>query len=721
MDNERKDCRNGLFLAAKILGAPGKQQRSAMLLETVRPVWTAFTAEQKGLKSEAAVVQYHIGHCRGAYDVVLRRIFESSRHPAKLDRIGYCRSYSDLPAGCGDVGRPSSQPSARGNIRKFAEPLPAKALGRHAMDVSIAAQQFSFQVKLVKFRGLSELQSQKGLPEQLAFLASDKPADVDEGLRLLNKKWDILLAAESKAQQDKRVAEVLQVVWWTTNVSIREVMVGCAEYNFMYAPAFARHIAKATHRGYGTSAVVENGFKECSADVANVPSKRTGPLRRWHAVACSSVLDTYERPCVSPGEVEHGAQAASVADRIPSAIFNPSKGTPTIDRKRLEAITGAKNWRSYNGQSFNEVALAWHALEWCYLNGCWGRLGSFWQGLVLLEETVVKHKPTGCMYIVVATSAWTSMLWPLGQQLCGNRELLLPSVHESAGPRLFCIDDVTLWAVIPCKAMPPAVLQHELGLKEAPSSVALVRTGGDEEPLRYAASFGFRGLQLHVMRKVAVLLNVPSDKWPNSTLEFAMVLVKAAIPGIGNNELAAMMKGRLAKKTAADDQSIFAVEGTLDMADGVMDDGDRVDCRSHVQEDVPKARLEEVTLYQFLKDKKLLNKADAAMLQDWLEDPAVKAAKAKAARAKGSEKRKLGGWTEAHVRKARPMVTGCWVQRFPQLKRYQAHYPGVCPGSRAKTYGGAISEQQAARHVLLWAWRHHTARTGIECPWDLAL
>ena len=96
MDAARQTCRNGIFLAGTILGAPGKQQRSIMMLETVRPVWTGFTLEEKNLKSEQSVVQYHIGHCRGAYDIVCRRVLDVSRNAARLSRIGFRTDFSQL-------------------------------------------------------------------------------------------------------------------------------------------------------------------------------------------------------------------------------------------------------------------------------------------------------------------------------------------------------------------------------------------------------------------------------------------------------------------------------------------------------------------------------------------------------------------------------------------------------------------------------------------------
>ena len=102
-----------------------------------------------------------------------------------------------------------------------------EACDRHCLDMSLAAQQFSFQVALVRNRSLSELHCKHGLPERLAFLASVKPADIAEGLGIFARVWKVLEAARSKRHHLKQAEATLQTVWWCRNVSIREVLVTC--------------------------------------------------------------------------------------------------------------------------------------------------------------------------------------------------------------------------------------------------------------------------------------------------------------------------------------------------------------------------------------------------------------------------------------------------------------------------------------------------------------
>ena len=228
MDAARQTCRNCIFLAGTILGAPGKQQRSIMMLETVRPVWTGFTLEEKNLKSEQSVVQYHIGHCRGAYDIFHRRVVDVSRNTAKLSRIGFCTDFSQLQPPLNHIQthggkrkrKSASQAGAATRVSK-------EACDRHCLDMCLAAQQFSFQVALVRNRSLSELHCKHGLPERLAFLASVKPADIAEGLGIFARVWKVLEAARSKRHHLKQAEATLQTVWWCRNVSIREVLVTC--------------------------------------------------------------------------------------------------------------------------------------------------------------------------------------------------------------------------------------------------------------------------------------------------------------------------------------------------------------------------------------------------------------------------------------------------------------------------------------------------------------
>ena len=127
---------------------------------------------------------------------------------------------------------------------------------------------------------------------------------------------------------------------------------------------------------------------------------------------------------------------------------------------------------------------------------------------------------------------------------------------------------------------------------------------------------------------------------------------------------------------------------------------------------------------EFLKQKKWLGAKELDNLAVLKEDPVVmaKLRARQVAEAKKVKKTIATYKTPAEVlRFSVQGVKGAWVKRSFAAKKWTARYPGVAPAHRARTWSGAVTEAQCARHCLIWQWRQHVACGGKPSPYNFGV
>jgi hypothetical protein len=74
-----------------------------------------------------------------------------------------------------------------------------------------------------------------------------------------------------------------------------------------------------------------------------------------------------------------------------------------------------------------------------------------------------------------------------------------------------------------------------------------------------------------------------------------------------------------------------------------------------------------------------------------------------------------------NAKKYLPKVKGVVLQPYPNERRYQICYPTLAPPrSKVERWSAdqGVTEAMALKVCLAWAWAHHSAQTGEQCPFE---
>ena len=584
--------------------------------------------------------------------------------------------------------------------------------------MKLAEDFFTLQVQVVKFNALNELEFTNSFPGQLAPLISDEPRLIEQGLRAAERAWLVLQAAESRRHASPRVAQLLDQVLWTRCTSVREVLVACAEYGFKHVPGSALAALTCCFKSFGHEAVVENGFKVVAEDAKSVPSKKTSRQRRFMTAVGGEVFQRYGREKLPVP----AASAARVSQAIPASAFEACAGKTAVDPALLEEVTGKRSWKGLSGVSCQDIPLSWNLLGWALDTGRWNELQKSWKALLFLEGSTIVHTATGQVKTVLAARPRGILVWPMIQ-----RHLEKGHEHFEAAekyPEMHVVTSWDEWSVVPSLPLPPVVVHHECRLRDAPVGILVMRSGSDRPVLEHAAWNGFAGVPANAIDRLLVDFRVPACDRPKQLLDRIVMLVKRIIPAeVTTKQLADILKRRAGLHRQRQESASFDAENR-EHTEATLDPDDRGKGKKCVDEDEVSTSLEQCQVLQFLKEKKWSSKKDDEALDMMLSNEkvaAARAAKEKALQAPVA-KRIVISWTPDEVKKLRPRVAGCWIQRYPHLRRWQVYYQAASPfKSFSRKWGGKVTEKEVTVAVLKWAWQWHTATTGEACPWQLSV
>ena len=208
---------------------------------------------------------------------------------------------------------------------------------------------------------------------------------------------------------------------------------------------------------------------------------------------------------------------------------------------------------------------------------------------------------------------------------------------------------------------------------------------------------------------------------PRGLLEMISMLMRLHVPSMTNAEICAILMKRAGIKKNNDvSKSLNASLHRCDVFAEACDSRDLKDDKDFFSSELKGYRVRAVTTMEWLKNKKWLGSKDLDNLAILKEDPVVmaKLRAREAALQKKTKKTAAVYKTPADVQSHSVKdVPGAWVKRSWGIKKWTARYPGVIPSSRSRTWGGAWTERQVARHVLIWQWRQHAKITGVPCPY----
>ena len=425
-------------------------------------------------------------------------------------------------------------------------------------------------------------------------------------------------------------------------------------------------------------------------------------LRRYYHPTVDKVLEKFGRPAVS---TEPGArQAASRA--LPNSAFHCQSGKRSIPAEELDQIVAKrKKWSSFSPQSQHTIPAAWAVMLACSEQDSRVPAAVAWKALLFQAPSVIQHIQSKRMSLVIESSQFAVLAWPVAPTQRGE----VFEIDCIGRPELLVIESEADYDVFPFQAAPP--IKQLKGPKSAPSGVVLAKVGNPVSVLEFAARKAFRGLSDVFVWKVMHLkglLPMAKDKIPGTTMGRVCMLVKACLPGLTQKELDEIMMLRSPK---VQPESLLCEVSSGGACDGVLDPSDGKEI--HRFRKLAADHKEEIAIHKAKVGSKFLDKPSPLMKM------IIPKAKPKDAVIVGPRRPFVLCPSLARLKATLPVVAGCTVQKIARSNKYTVYYPGVVPASRSRTFGAAMPEASVQKHIVKWAWQHHSLKTGTVCPWDL--
>ena len=285
------------------------------------------------------------------------------------------------------------------------------------------------------------------------------------------------------------------------------------------------------------------------------------------------------------------------------------------------------------------------------------------------------RKADRAFFWVIVARARGVLLWGLEHKtLQSGVETFTLGSRQPAVMCIFCWDD---WLVVPTVALAPCILKHIYRLNDAPLALTWATNGPMMDILPFSAWNGFSSVPPPIlMRQLLDSLDIEKELRPKSLLQVVAFLVRRLLIGISDDDLVHIMKKRV--NLHRDKlQSTLMTQDHLDMADGVIDDGDREDMKQYKKKDLIDGVVDKVATLEFLRGQKLLGSKDIDMLNLLVESPMVKEKVSKIA--SGTAKKPVTSWTPSAVRDMAPPAKGCVMQRYSMYHRWRAYNLGAQP------------------------------------------
>lgn len=196
---------------------------------------------------------------------------------------------------------------------------------------------WKFALAMYRWRAQSLAHYDMSFPGGFALLLSEKQTGVQVGLNLCKVAWRANSKAEEGALGHGAVRSLLDIAVFVDFLSVREVLVSLAEWDFSWVPPPERQSLETAFSGFGHSCIGEEAFNKIKDHQRDSNDLRISRVKRWMWPVQHQVLgDRYKRPEITGNarDVLGGA-----GRRLEATIFESQAVAPSIPGKDLKAIT----------------------------------------------------------------------------------------------------------------------------------------------------------------------------------------------------------------------------------------------------------------------------------------------------------------------------------------------------------------------------------------------
>lgn len=717
----RTKAHNAIHLAAIVMGQPGAYRRGRIVSEVGRIIDEAFRRELAGCSDPHDTFKYHLGHAMFGYSIVLRRVFGTLTNMSALQNMRFAFDphkgdhYAKLRS-----RRTTSSSSKDQSPEFFARAFESHE--EHVDEQAFAKLLWNLCCYTTKHRALTVGHFLYLPLGQMALLLHPEDTWVKRGLELQKTNWEVLMEAERRQHTTPGVKAILHSISFMFQDVVRELMVLLAQHGHAFVCPPARSMLETIYKGFMHTVIVEKGFQRLQDMSREQKNSRSARCRRWHELATASLMRDMGRQQI---EGHEGGMPADLPRHIGGEMFEAMALNPSIPDKELLRIKGRgkTDYPSPSAQQLQVQPAAWQLLVAVHAGSLWHKVSCAYLALLCTECSVVRSAPGRC-WLVLKSCEFGILVWPAEQVEATGLVFFRPSRQSGIKATWLPVLDTDGWQAIPCEVVSPAVVASWVNPGELALGVYLLQTLPAEKLEVAAARTGFK--QCHsahldkLLRRAGMGELLKGKDAVKGVLPKVEALCKAFLPGIGAAELGRIIRARAGLGTKVV-PSVMMQGANLQTAEGCIDSGDLQEAR-HFRDNAYKS---EVTVkacaLNYMADKGYICKESLR--------PELVAVGARAPppvpRAPTTAPMKVQWtWSEQFLKTKIPEIAGSSIQHVQNKWNscWTARYPGVSPGSRTNTYGGAkrgLTSEAAAKDCMLWIWAQHRAKTGEACPFDL--
>jgi len=506
---------------------------------------------------------------------------------------------------------------------------------------------------------------------------------------------------------------LLEAIPFFKHQVFRETILSLKQWQFKWVPPPQDEVLRTAFEGWGQTAINENGFNVIRDHARDVKHGQQSRILRYMQPHSEEVMGSFARAEIEPRPADRGCNSR----HLRKGMFDALGGQPSIEDALLRKImVSHPDWPRYTPQSVHSIPAAFSLLLHVAATDMWDRVAEAWMAAFFVRGSVVQQKSSGRFFLVLDPGQFAVLVWPC-EKVGGPMLQIKPMICTESAPSWLHVFDYSDWEAYEVKPLSPLQVRCN-GLPAAiRDAVHLTLPAGGEAVLKHAARHAFGSVTDHLLgRLIAHLELEPADGEPPPRViwERLEMLTKHFLPDVGSADLAEILAIRHKPgKTGAGTGQAGALDDpvAMDCTTAVLDGTDAQECKAHVEE-MKATKVSAVKLVQFLQLRKL-------PVPRHLEGVRHKVAgQAKATPTATKETVQL---LRGNAKKYLPKVKGVVLQPYPSERRYQIYYPTLAP-PRSKverwTADQGVTEAMALKVCLAWAWAHHSAQTGEQCPFE---
>ena len=503
---ERAKSKNTLQYVAWLLARPLAVCVLRALSWLVHPLQEAHTMEYQNLQTQRGTAEWLVSMAAGKYTEVLATFLNRFLTPACATHLGF--------------GIPGVE--MRGSS--------SSDLLKHV---------WNYMVSVTGSLATTNLWMTEMPPYCFSGLLVPGSPICDQALKRAEHMWVTLLELDRTSLTNDRCRVFTQELVFPMLQWVREVLARLAEVQFREVPADLLSDVRVWSKGFHSTVLVENMFNKLRIVEKKNLSGQIGDINVWHEAAYSGLLQDFDRPLLQP-TLE--GQTISVRE-LPSTTFLVDKDeSSSLPGELWETISEKKpSWPALSAQGFKEAAIRWLCVS--HYKGQWQNMQTVWLSLLLTPGTVVRKPREVGATLILKTSSWGALVWPLKIKKEGENFFLSFAAPPSTATSFLVVDADSLnqWEVMHIKCIGPSSDCIAGGggmgfrLQAVPPKLSL---------LKAAAGLGFRNLGVVFLKKLHAHLGLTKEAMPRTAAALVTDLARHVLPPCEGDELDRILSSR---------------------------------------------------------------------------------------------------------------------------------------------------------------------------------